>query len=130
MNERHAYHQRLALRLLRLTEEQHAELVYAEGIRYLELYMDDTPHGRAVLEAMPQYWAWWTRQWAIRTSKWSRRWDIQERLLLADKWERAQLAKTYYWVHDAEVLRVYEDVRIARDVMSMCYASLTKPPTP
>lgn len=127
MNERHAYHQQLALRLLRLSEGQHAELVYAEGVRYLDLYMGDTPSGRAVLEAMPQYWDWWKRQWAIRTSKWSHRWNIQERILVADKWERAQLAKTYYWVHDAEVLRVYEDVRIARDVMTMCYANLTKP---
>lgn len=126
MNERHAYHHQLALRLLRLSEEEHAELVYAEGVRYLELYMDDAPGGRSVLEAMPEYWNWWTRQWAIRTSKWSQRWSIAERLATADKWERAQLTRTYHWVHDAQVLRVYDDVRIARDVMRKCYTEMTK----
>lgn len=115
-----AYHHQLALRALRMDEADHAAQVYAEGLRYLDLYMEGMPMGRRTLEGMPEYWAWWKRQWARRTVQWSRTYKVERLLPLMGPWERALLARTWNWTHDAQVLHVVEQVQLSRSVLRLC----------
>lgn len=111
-------------RMLRLSDEQYNELVYAEGLRYLELYMANDAPGRAVLEALPSYWQWWTRQWARLDTEFLRRAKEVGLPLDLDPWTRTMARDFYDVVHDGSLLTHF---RISRRVMLDAFKACRQP---
>jgi hypothetical protein len=52
--------------LLKCTNEQYAELVYNEGLKYLKHYLPDDPEGREMLNRSRVFWNWWKNHFANR----------------------------------------------------------------
>lgn len=115
MLPRRAYQDRTTVqRMLRISDARYNELVYNEGIRYLELYMGDDATGIATLEAMPSYWQWWQRQWSRLDAEFLdgvRSLDMPTDL---DPWVRALATDYYDAIHNGSMLG---HIRISRRIM-------------
>jgi len=113
MTERAQYRHDLILRTLRMDEDTHRHLVYEQGVRYVEIYLEHSREQMDIMLAMPEYWAWWERQWTARDGQFYRNQDIEYWSAASDKWTRSLLCEFYYMLHDAEFL----DIRVERNAM-------------
>ncbi len=52
--------------LLKCTEEQYAELVYNEGLKYLKYYLPCDPDGQKMLSRSRVFWNWWKNHFTNR----------------------------------------------------------------
>lgn len=101
--------------MLRLSDARYNELIYTEGIRYLELYMGGDHIGIATLEALPSFWHWWQRQWARLDAEFLQRMaDISAAPMDLDPWQRAMATEFYDIVHNGSMLH---HIRIARRIL-------------
>lgn len=114
MSKRSAHNRNLILRYLRMDADSYADMVYAEGVRYLSMYMADDPQGRAALEGLASYWKWWTVQWQRADAEFIIAADLLHAGPLADAWMRSKLHELYHVLHNGE-LRT--DLRVCRRVM-------------
>src|SRR5687768_6359753 len=56
----------LICQILKCTEDQYSELVYAEGLKYLKYYLPDDPDGRKMLSRSRVFWNWWKNHFTNR----------------------------------------------------------------
>lgn len=116
MNAAATYNKDLLLRALRLSPAAYSELVYEQGLRYLQQYLNGDTRTARVLEGMASYWAWWTDQWDRRNAGFIKRNQVQEYLPYMDAWYRSQLLAAYQQANDGGGVAT-EGVRIARKVL-------------
>ena len=116
MNAAATYNKDLLLRALRLSPTAYSELVYEQGLRYLQQYLNGDVRTARVLEGMASYWAWWCHQWDRRNAEFIKRNDVEKFLPHMDAWYRSQLLGAYQQAHDGTGVAT-EGVRIARKVL-------------
>jgi hypothetical protein len=117
MNRKAQHMQQVVMRVLRLSEEQYGTHVLEEGMRYLDLHMGTDRHGKAgrdALVAMPEYWAWWTRQWHLRNETFVKEQELETWGQSTGKWERVLLMRVYMEMHAADRLQMEVPKRVLR----------------
>lgn len=117
------YNMELLLRVLRLSEERYSNLLLEEGMAYLDLYLCGDDHGKAgrdALVVMPEYWAWWRRQWDLRNQRFVLEHELESWGGATGPWERALLLRLFHELHAAD--RV--ELRVPRRTMSKAIKQL------
>jgi len=77
---------------LNCTVEQYAQLVYAEGLKYLRYYLPDDKEGQNMINRSRVFWNWWKNHWATRDAEFK---SLLERYPVNDAEIRLQLYLQY-----------------------------------
>lgn len=119
-------HTALLLRALRVSEQAYANLLLEEGMRYLDLYMDDDKESRDVLMGMAEYWSWWQRSADRR----NRQLVAEQRLSTwapsMDRWDRAKLLELFHLTHSADILEVRPPRHVMQPAITVLRERATK----
>ncbi|MBT1702926.1 hypothetical protein [Chryseosolibacter indicus] len=71
--------------ILNCTQDQYAELVYNEGLKYLKYFLPDDADGQKMLSSSRVFWNWWKNHFINRDEKFialSGKYPIQDKEML------------------------------------------------
>jgi hypothetical protein len=110
--------------ILKCTQEQYAELVYNEGLKYLKYYLPDDAEGREMLKRARVFWNWWKNHFTNRDELFI---DMYNKYDLTNNTE--EVLQLYLNYHDGQQLALNlhpQSVVLEESYKDMLHNLLTK----
>lgn len=110
-------HIELLCRVLRMERQAYENMLFEQGVRYLELYMADDAATRKVLIALPEFWNWWRKAFDDRNAQFISEQNLEVWGASIGKWERALLVTYFSETHCAELMAFRPSRHVMRSVI-------------
>jgi len=109
-----------------MSRQAYENVLFEQGVRYLELYMADDAASRSVLIALPEFWSWWRKAFDQRNADLIQEQHLEEWSSSIGKWERALLTTLFHETHSAELMSIRPSRHVMRSAIKAQREQITK----